>query len=110
MEKTTLEIGNIQNILLILGNLYSPVDAASEYFANSMDAHAKNIEISFGKDAKGSYLAFSDDGNGMNIDDLKRVAKNIGNSIKKIETSSDAIGQFGIGILGFVTFGNEMHI
>jgi hypothetical protein len=110
MEKTTLEIGNIQNILLILGSLYSPVDAAAEYFANSMDAHAKNIEILFGKDSKGSYVLFSDDGKGMELSDLTRVAKNIGNSIKKIEANSDSIGQFGIGILGFVTFGDEMHI
>jgi hypothetical protein len=110
MEKTKLEIGNIQNIILILGSLYSPVDAAAEYFANSMDAHAKNIEIVFGKDSKGSYVLFSDDGDGLNQGDLNRVAKNIGNSIKKIEASSDSIGQFGIGILGFVTFGDEMHI
>lgn len=110
MEKTTLEIGNIQNVLLILGSLYSPVDAASEYFANSMDAHAQNIEIFFGKDAKGSYILFSDDGDGLDEVDLRRIAKNIGNSIKKIEASSDSIGQFGIGILGFVTFGDEMHI
>jgi hypothetical protein len=110
MEKTTLEIGNVQNVLLILGSLYSPVDAASEYFANSMDAHAKNIEILFGKDTKGSYVLFSDDGDGIDYDGLRRVAKNIGNSIKKIETNSDSIGQFGIGILGFVTFGDEMHI
>lgn len=115
MAKITLEIGDIQNILLILGKLYSPTDAASEFFANSMDAHAKNIEISFGKDSKGSYILFSDDGDGMNQSDLHRVAKNIGNSIKKIETNPnslgyDTIGQFGIGILGFVTFGDEMHI
>lgn len=110
MEKTTLEIGNIQNVILILGSLYSPVDAAAEYFTNSMDAKAKNIEINFSKDSKGSYVVFSDDGTGMDLDGLKRVAKNIGNSIKKIEESADSIGQFGIGILGFVTFGDEMHI
>jgi len=110
MEKTTLEIGNIQNVLLILGSLYSPVDAASEYFANSMDAHAKKIEILFGKDTKGSYILFSDDGDGIDYDGLRRIAKNIGNSIKKIEANSNSIGQFGIGILGFVTFGEEMHI
>jgi len=110
MEKTKLEIGNFQNIILILGKLYSPTDAASEFFANSMDAHAKNIEISLGKDSKGSYIVFSDDGDGMDQSDLYRVAKNIGNSIKQIEADKNAIGQFGIGILGFVTFGDEMHI
>lgn len=110
MAETTLKIGDVTNLIKILGELYLPSDAAAEFFANSLDAGADNIEIRFSSDSRGKYIVFSDDGIGMDESDLYHVAENIGNSIKKVENSDDVIGQFGIGILGFVTFGDEMHI
>ncbi len=112
MEKVKFNIPKIDRIIKLLGNVYSdPRDALSEFIVNSLDANATLIKIIINKGKKNKIIV-QDNGVGMDYNEMVRVVKNIGNSIKLnpeelVKRSIDAkkvIGHMGIGILGYQSF------
>jgi len=111
-EKITYDIPNIHQVIKLLANVYSdPRDALTEFLINSLDAGSENIKIIVEK-GKTSKVLIKDDGAGMNDEEMHRIIKNIGNSIKvnpdelrkrKINFEQ-VIGHMGIGILGYQSF------
>ncbi|CAF2405836.1 unnamed protein product [Rotaria sp. Silwood2] len=74
--------------------------ALAELVDNSKDADAKNLDIYTCKDPclrGGFYLAFLDDGCGMNYDDVFNVIV-FGKSAKRHTLNSTQIGQYGNGL------------
>lgn len=112
MEKITYDIPNIHQVIKLLANVYSdPRDALMEFLINSLDAGAENVKITIEK-SKINRILIKDDGFGMNDEEMRRIIKNIGNSIKvnpdelvksKINFEQ-VIGHMGIGILGYQSF------
>ncbi|MGC8758176.1 MAG: ATP-binding protein [Caldisericaceae bacterium] len=112
IEKITYDIPNIHQVIKLLANVYSdPRDALTEFLINSLDASAENINIIVEK-GKINRVLIKDDGFGMDNEEMHRIIKNIGNSIKvnpdelrkrKIN-SEQVIGHMGIGILGYQSF------
>jgi len=106
-----IKIGDLGNVLKLLGNVYDdPRDALAEFVTNGMDADANEIYIDLHRRGKNPYILISDNGNGMNKKELERVAQNVGNSIKKSINNPDIVGEKGIGILGFINFGRSVKI
>lgn len=104
-----IEIGDLDNVLKLLGEVYDdPRDAIAEFITNSIDVKATEIEVVVNKKSRNPYISISDDGFGMDEQELERIATNIGYSIKRLE--SGTVGEKGIGILGYTNFGNEMKI
>jgi len=104
-----IEIGDIPNILKLLGEVYDdPRDALAEFITNSIDAKATKIMIEINKNKKNPYVLISDNGIGMTENDLERIAKNIGLSIKR--GMNDTVGEKGIGILGYRNIGESLKI
>ena len=98
----------------ISSGLYrSPGSALKELISNSFDASAKKVEITydFEYDSKGypeiKKLTIEDDGEGMDIDDLKKIFTHVGGSSKDDphkepvtnKFNRPVIGSFGIGML-----------
>jgi hypothetical protein len=91
--------------------------AIAEFVENSIDAHAKTITITRGKEHGAHYLAIKDDGDGVPRDDdgmpdFKYVATHICDSIKR-RLKADGYGaglqgEFGIGLLSFWTVGDML--
>jgi hypothetical protein len=93
--------------------------AIAEFVENSIDAHAKTITITRGKEHGAHYLAIKDDGDGIPRDeeglpDFKYVATHICDSIKrrlKAEGNGTGLqGEFGIGLLSFWTVGETLSM
>jgi len=93
--------------------------AIAEFVENSIDAHAKTITITRGKEHGAHYLAIKDDGDGIPRDeeglpDFKYVATHICDSIKrrlKAEGNGTGLqGEFGIGLLSFWTVGENLSM
>ncbi len=107
-----LRIGDNWNAITIIAlSQTNPLKAIAELVENSIDAHAKNIQIIRGRQHGEHYLRIIDDGEG--IDDFKYVATHIADSIKKKlkKQGHEGIqGEFGIGLLSFWTVGEEMII
>ena len=111
-EKISYDIPNIHQVIKLLANVYSdPRDALTEFIINSLDADARNIQIIVLK-GKVNQILIKDDGVGMDHNEMNRIVKNIGNSIKanpeelklrKIN-AEQIIGHMGIGILGYQSF------
>jgi len=81
-----IEIGDIPNVLKLLGEVYEdPRDALAEFITNSIDAKATKVIVEINKNKKNPYVLISDNGIGMTEKDLERIAKNIGFSIKRHE-------------------------
>jgi 1,2-phenylacetyl-CoA epoxidase PaaB subunit len=100
IEEGTLSIGDLQNVIQILGEVYRDSrDALAEFITNASDANATKIYVFLHKRAKETYIRVSDNGDGMTYSDLKYVAENIGNSLKRYDLKT--VGEKGIGILGF---------
>jgi hypothetical protein len=113
-----LRIGDDWNAIRIIALSQSnPLKAIAEFVENSIDAHAKTITITRGKEHGAHYLAIRDDGDGVPRDengfpDFKYVATHICDSIKrrlKAEGNGTGLqGEFGIGLLSFWTVGDML--
>jgi hypothetical protein len=115
-----LRIGDDWNAIRIIALSQSnPLKAIAEFVENSIDAHAKTITITRGKEHGAHYLAIKDDGDGVPRDeeglpDFKYVATHICDSIKrrlKAEGNGTGLqGEFGIGLLSFWTVGDTLSM
>src|SRR5271166_5806396 len=113
-----LRIGDDWNAIRIIALSQSnPLKAIAEFVENSIDAHAKTITITRGREHGAHYLAIKDDGDGVPRDpeglpDFKYVATHICDSIKrhlKADGNSTGLqGEFGIGLLSFWTVGDRL--
>jgi Histidine kinase-, DNA gyrase B-, and HSP90-like ATPase len=113
-----LRIGDDWNAIRIIALSQSnPLKAIAEFVENSIDAHARTITITRGKEHGAHYLAIKDDGDGVPRDadglpDFKYVATHICDSIKrrlKADGNGSGLqGEFGIGLLSFWTVGDSL--
>ena len=117
-EKGRLRIGDDWNAIRIIALSQSnPLKAIAEFVENSIDAHAKTITVTRGREHGGQYLVVRDDGEGVprtadGLPDFKYVATHICDSIKrhlKAEGAGAGLqGEFGIGLLSFWTVGQTL--
>ena len=113
-----MRIGDDWNAIRIIAlSQANPLKAIAEFVENSIDAHAKTITISHGREHGEHYLAVRDDGDGVPRDpdglpDFKYVATHICDSIKrrlKADGAGGGVqGEFGIGLLSFWTVGGTL--
>ena len=122
LEKATgrgkLKIGDDWNAIRIIALTQSnPLKAIAEFVENSIDAHAKTVIITRGREHGEHYLSIRDDGDGVPRNDegkpnFKYVATHICDSIKrrlKAEGVGNGLqGEFGIGLLSFWTLGDQL--
>jgi Histidine kinase-, DNA gyrase B-, and HSP90-like ATPase len=117
-DRGKLKIGDDWNAIRIIALSQSnPLKAIAEFVENSIDAGAKVVSITRGREHGAHYLAIKDDGNGVPRDaaglpDFKYVATHICDSIKR-RLKSDGLrkgpqGEFGIGLLSFWTVGENL--
>src|SRR6201993_5122817 len=119
-EGGRLKIGDDWNAIRIIAlSQGNPLKAIAEFVENSIDAHAKSVTITRGREHGEHYLAVKDDGDGVPRDadglpDFKYVATHICDSIKrhlKAEGSGGGLqGEYGIGFLSFLTIGHNLTI
>lgn len=119
-ERGKLRIGDDWSAIRIIALSQSnPLKAIAEFVENSIDAHAKTITITRGREQGAHYLAVKDDGDGVPRDaeglpDFKYVATHICDSIKsrlKVDgKGKDLQGEFGIGLLSFWTVGDTLTL
>jgi len=119
-ERGKLKIGDDWNAIRIIALSQSnPLKAIAEFVENSIDAHAKSITITRGREHGKHYLTIKDDGDGVPRDaeglpDFKYVATHICDSIKrrlKADGNSTGVqGEFGIGLLSFWTVGDTLSM
>jgi hypothetical protein len=117
-EGGRLKIGDDWNAIRIIAlSQGNPLKAIAEFVENSIDAHAKSVIITRGRDHGEHYLAVKDDGDGVPRDaeglpDFKYVATHICDSIKRhLKTEGNGAGlqgEFGIGLLSFWTVGETL--
>ena len=112
-----LRIGDHWNAITIIALSQSnPLKAVAELVENSIDARARTIVITRGKEKGQHYLRVKDDGEGVrrNADgepDFHYVATHVCDSIKrrlKTQGTRGLQGEFGIGLLSFWTLGEEL--
>ena len=113
-----LRIGDDWNAIRIIALSQSnPLKAIAEFVENSIDARARSVVITRGRENGAHYLSIKDDGDGVPRDDeglpnFKYVATHICDSIKRhLKTEgrgSGLQGEFGIGLLSFWTVGNTL--
>ncbi|HUN63638.1 MAG TPA: ATP-binding protein [Candidatus Sulfotelmatobacter sp.] len=119
-ERGKLRIGDDWNAIRIIALSQSnPLKAIAELVENSIDARAKNVVITRGRELRQLYLKVKDDGDGVPRDanglpDFKYVATHICDSIKrrlKEDGSGSGVqGEFGIGLLSFWTLGSTLSM
>ena len=117
-QRGKLRIGDDWNAIRIIALSQSnPLKAVAEFVENSIDARAKTVTITRGREHGEHYLAVRDDGTGVPRDadglpDFKYVATHICDSIKRrLKAEGNAAGlqgEFGIGLLSFWTIGETM--
>jgi hypothetical protein len=117
-DRGKLKIGDDWNAIRIIALSQSnPLKAIAEFVENSIDAHAKTVTITRGREHGEHYLSIKDDGDGVPRDEegrpnFKYVATHICDSIKrrlKAEgTGAGLQGEFGIGLLSFWTVGDTL--
>ena len=117
-EKGKLRIGDDWNAIRIIALSQSnPLKAIAELVENSIDARAKIITITRGREQGEHYLTVKDDGDGVPRDpnglpDFKYVATHICDSVKrrlKVDGAGGGLqGEFGIGLLSFWTVGDTL--
>src|SRR5450631_3136163 len=112
-----LRIGDHWNAITIIALSQSnPLKAVAELVENSIDARAKMIVITRGKEKGQPYLRVKDDGEGVRknadgVPDFHYVATHVCDSIKrhlKAQGTSGLQGEFGIGLLSFWTLGEDL--
>jgi Histidine kinase-, DNA gyrase B-, and HSP90-like ATPase len=119
-EGGKLRIGDDWNAIRIIAlSQTNPLKAIAEFVENSIDAHAKTIVITRGREHGEPYLTVRDDGDGVPRDadglpDFKYVATHICDSIKRRLKADGAgcglQGEFGIGLLSFWTVGDRLAL
>jgi hypothetical protein len=117
-EKGQLRIGDDWNAIRIIALSQSnPLKAIAELVENSIDARAKIITITRGREQGEHYLTVKDDGDGVPRDlnglpNFRYVATHICDSVKrrlKAEGGGGGLqGEFGIGLLSFWTVGDTL--
>jgi Histidine kinase-, DNA gyrase B-, and HSP90-like ATPase len=117
-QRGKLRIGDDWNAIRIIAlSQTNPLKAIAELVENSIDAQAKTITITRGREQGEHYLAIRDDGAGVPRDaeglpDFKYVATHICDSIKRrLKTDGQGVGiqgEFGIGLLSFWTVGESL--
>jgi HSP90 family molecular chaperone len=117
-ERGKLKIGDNWNAIRIIALSQSnPLKAIAEFVENSIDAHAKTVTITRGREHGAHYLTIKDDGDGIPRDakglpDFKYVATHICDSIKRRlkdkGNGAELQGEFGIGLLSFWTVGDTL--
>jgi len=114
-----LRIGDDWNAITIIALSQSnPLKAVAEFVENSIDAGARRIAITRGRERGEHYLSISDDGAGIPRDEqglpnFRYVATHICDSLKrrlKAEGAAGLQGEFGIGLLSFWTVGEELTL
>jgi hypothetical protein len=112
-----LRIGDDWNAITIIAlSQDNPLKAVAELVENSIDAGARSIAITRGKERGEHYLEVADDGRGVprdaaGVPDFHYVATHICDSLKrrlKAEGARGIQGEFGIGLLSFWTVGEEL--
>src|SRR5205823_935952 len=112
-----LRIGDDWNAITIIAlSQSSPLKAIAELVENSIDAKARTVIITRGREHGRLFLAIRDDGEGVPRDpegrpDFRYVATHICDSLKrrlKADGTSGLQGEFGIGLLSFWTVGEEL--
>lgn len=116
--KGKLRIGDDWNAIRIIALSQSnPLKAIAELVENSIDAHARKITITRGREHGEQYLAIRDDGDGVprdanGIPDFRYAATHICDSVKRRlksqGTGAGIQGEFGIGLLSFWTVGERL--
>ena len=119
-ERGKLRIGDDWNAIRIIAlSQTNPLKAIAEFVENSIDAHAKTIVITRGREHGEPYLTVKDDGDGVPRDadglpDFRYVATHICDSIKRHLKADGAggglQGEFGIGLLSFWTVGDMLTL
>ena len=117
-DRGKLKIGDDWNAIRIIAlSQNNPLKAIAEFVENSIDAHAKVVTITRGREHGEQYLSIKDDGDGVPRDEegqpnFKYVATHICDSIKrrlKAEGVGNGLqGEFGIGLLSFWTVGDQL--
>src|SRR5712691_3790468 len=112
-----LKIGDDWNAITIIAlSQSSPLKAIAELVENSIDAKARTVTITRGREHGRHFLAIRDDGEVVPRDedgrpDFHYVATHICDSIKRRLKAGGATGlqgEFGIGLLSFWTMGDEV--
>lgn len=112
-----LRIGDDWNAIRIIAlSQTNPLKAVAEFVENSIDAQARHITLTRGKEKGMHFLRIKDDGEGIRRDadgapDFDYVATHICDSIKrrlKAEGATGIQGEFGIGLLSFWIVGEEL--
>ena len=112
-----LRIGDDWNAITIIALSQSnPLKAIAELVENSIDAKARAVTLTRGRQGAGHYLTIRDDGGGVPLDpegrpDFRYVATHICDSVKRRLKESGATGiqgEFGIGLLSFWTIGESL--
>jgi len=112
-----LRIGDDWNAITIIAlSQDNPLKAVAEFVENSIDAGARNVTITRGRQGGQQYLTVSDDGEGVRRNeagepDFHYVATHICDSIKRSLRAQGARGiqgEFGIGLLSFWTVGEQL--
>jgi hypothetical protein len=116
-ERGRLRIGDDWNAITIIALSQSnPLKAIAELVENSIDAKARTITITRGREHGSHFLAIRDDGSGVpraadGKPDFRYVATHICDSVKrrlKAEGMQGLQGEFGIGLLSFWTVGETL--
>jgi hypothetical protein len=112
-----LRIGDDWNAITIIAlSQENPLKAVAEFVENAIDAGARNVTITRGRERGEHYLMVADDGAGVprdadGVPDFRYVATHICDSIKrrlKVNGVQGIQGEFGIGLLSFWTVGEEL--
>ena len=119
-DSRKLRIGDDWNAIRIIALSQSnPLKAIAEFVENSIDAKARTITITRGREHNEHYLSIRDDGDGVPRDseglpDFKYVATHICDSIKRRMKADGQVqdlgvqGEFGIDLLSFWTVGEKL--
>ena len=105
-------------ITVIARSQPNPLKAVAELVENAIDAQADRVVIVRGKRGNASFLSVVDNGNGLRLDpegepDFNHVATHICDSLKQELPAPErqrVQGEFGIGLLGFWTLGQSLHM
>jgi hypothetical protein len=112
-----LKIGDDWNAITIIALSQSnPMKAVAELIENSIDAKARSVTVTRGREGGRHYLTIKDDGEGVPRDeaglpDFRYVATHICDSVKrrlKQDGAAGLQGEFGIGLLSFWTIGEDL--
>lgn len=114
-ERVRFRIGSMGNAVLITGQVYQdPKDALNEFVSNAADEYAQagrrggRIRIVLQRRGRHPVIAVDDSGQGMSVDRLREVARNLFRSTKAGDRRT--IGEKAIGILAFQQLGGRCDI